>query len=69
MTEFWRGIIRTVAWLIALVWVLRTYDVIHLLPTLPDLTMVDWDALPEGMPTLTVVVPARDEAEKIARDD
>ena len=31
----------------------------------PDLTYPEWDALPEGLPTLTVVVPARDEAEKI----
>ncbi len=66
VTEYWRGILRTVAWLLALVWVLRTYDAIHLLPTLPNLTNLDWDALPEGAPTLTVVVPARDEAEKIA---
>jgi glycosyltransferase involved in cell wall biosynthesis len=66
VTEFWRGILKTVSWLIALVWVLRTYDAIHLLPAMPDLTMVDWDVLPEGTPTLTVVVPARDEADKIA---
>jgi glycosyltransferase involved in cell wall biosynthesis len=66
VTEFWRGIIRIVSWAIALVWVLRTYDAVHLLPTLPDLTMVDWDAAPLGSPTLTVVVPARDEAENIA---
>ena len=65
VTEFWRAILRTVAWLIALAWVLRTYDVVHLLPVMPDLTMVDWDVLPEGLPTLTVVVPARDEADKI----
>jgi glycosyltransferase involved in cell wall biosynthesis len=57
--------IRTASWLLTLVWVLRTYDAIHLLPTLPDLTDLDWDVLPEGLPTLTVVVPARDEAEKI----
>jgi GT2 family glycosyltransferase len=66
VTEFWRGILQTAAWGIALVWVLRTYDAIHLLPTLPDLTLPDWDVAPLGAPTLTVVVPARDEAEKIA---
>lgn len=64
--EFWRGILKTFSWGIALLWVLRTYDAVHLLPTVPDLTVLDWDAMPEGMPTLTVVVPARDEAEKIA---
>jgi glycosyltransferase involved in cell wall biosynthesis len=66
VSEFWRGIIKTVSWAIALVWVLRTYGAIHLLPVMPDLTMVDWDVLPVGTPTLTVVVPARDEADKIA---
>jgi cellulose synthase/poly-beta-1,6-N-acetylglucosamine synthase-like glycosyltransferase len=66
VSEFWQGVIQTVAWLMALVWVIRAYAVVHLLPALPDLTMVDWDAAPVGMPTLTVVVPARDEAEKIA---
>jgi glycosyltransferase involved in cell wall biosynthesis len=66
VTEFWRGIIQTVSWAIALAWVLRTYDAVHLLPALPDLTMMDWDVAPLGTPTLTVVVPARDEAENIA---
>ncbi len=66
VSEFWRGILKTIAWLIALLWTLRTYDLIHLLPVMPNLTMVDWDALPAGLPTLTVVVPGRDEVEKIA---
>lgn len=66
VTEFWRGIIKTVSWGMALLWVLRTYDAIHLLPTVPELTMPDWDVAPVGSPTLTVVVPARDEEETIA---
>ncbi len=66
VTEFWRGIIKTLSWGMALLWVLRTYDAIHLLPTVPELTMPDWDVAPVGSPTLTVVVPARDEAEKIS---
>jgi glycosyltransferase involved in cell wall biosynthesis len=66
VSEFWQGVIKTVAWGIALLWVLRTYDAVHLLPTVPELTQPDWDVSPEGAPTLTVVVPARDEAEKIA---
>jgi cellulose synthase/poly-beta-1,6-N-acetylglucosamine synthase-like glycosyltransferase len=66
VTEFWQGIIQLVAWAIALVWLFRTYNAVRLLPTVPDLTMVDWDAMPLGSPTLTVVVPARDEAENIA---
>jgi GT2 family glycosyltransferase len=66
VSEFWRGIIKTVSWAIALAWVLRTYDAVHLLPAVTDLTMPDWDVMPVGMPTLTVVVPARNEAENIA---
>jgi glycosyltransferase involved in cell wall biosynthesis len=66
VTEFWRGILQTVAWGIALVWVLRTYDAVQLLRNVVDLTQPDRDAMPVGSPTLTVVVPARDEAEKIA---
>ena len=64
--EFWRGIIKVVAWLIALVWVLRTYNVVQMIPQVTDLSMPDWNVFPEGTPTLTVVVPARDENEKIA---
>lgn len=66
VTEFWRGVIKTLSWGLALVWVLRTYDAVQQLPTVPELTMPDWDATPEGTPTLTVVVPARDEVEKIS---
>ncbi|MFP5234181.1 MAG: glycosyltransferase [Acidobacteriota bacterium] len=65
LTEFWRGILPTVAWGIGLVWVLRTYDLVSRVPAMPNLTMMDWDEMPEGLPTLTVVVPARDEVEKI----
>ena len=64
--EFWQGIIKLAAWGIALAWVFRTYNAMQLLPELPNLTAVSWDAAPPGMPTLTVVVPARDEAESIA---
>ena len=66
VTEFWRGVIKTLSWGLALVWVLRTYDAVQQLPTVPELTMPDWDVAPEGTPTLTVVVPARDEADNIA---
>ncbi len=65
LTEFWRGTLQAVAWGIGLVWVLRTYDLISRIPAMPNLTMIDWDDMPEGAPTLTVVVPARDEVEKI----
>ncbi len=66
VTEFWRGIIRTVWWALTLVWVLRTYDAVRYMPHAAGPYAAGLDALPEGLPTLTVVVPARDEAEKIA---
>ena len=65
VSDFWRGIIQIVYWIIALAWVLRTYDALRGMPLLPDLTMPEWDISPHGMPTLTVVVPGRDEAENI----
>jgi GT2 family glycosyltransferase len=36
------------------------------LPAMVDLTALEWDVEPAGAPTLTVIVPARDEAENIA---
>lgn len=63
---FWRSVLETTAWGIALAWVTKTYAVITNLPTITNLTGVDWDIGPLGNPTLTVVVPARDEAENIA---
>ncbi|MGC9198453.1 MAG: glycosyltransferase [Acidobacteriaceae bacterium] len=65
VTEFWQGVIRAAAWVVGLVWVLRTYDLVSRVPAMPNLTMMDWDEMPEGTPSLTVVVPARDEVEKI----
>jgi glycosyltransferase involved in cell wall biosynthesis len=66
ISEFWRGMIQVSAWGIALAWCWRTTDAVQLLPTLPDLSSVDWNIAPATEPTLLVVVPARDEAENIA---
>ena len=63
---FWHGVLETAAWSIALAWVLKTYAVITNLPSITNVTGVDWDIGPLGTPTLTVVVPAKDEAENIA---
>ena len=64
--EFWRAVLQMAAWLVAGVWCLRTSDMVRKIPELPNLSSLDWDRGPIGLPTLTVVVPARDEAEKIA---
>ena len=55
-----------VAWCIAGVWGIRVTDLVKNLPTLPDLSQQEWDVAPVGLPSLVVVVPARDEAEHIA---
>ncbi len=64
--EFWRGVVECAAWGVALAWVLKTYAAITMLPTVTVLTGTDWDIAPVGEPTLTVVVPAKDEVENIA---
>lgn len=66
ISEFWRGMIEVSAWGIALAWCWRTGDAVQSLPTLQDLTAVDWNIGPAGEPTLVVVVPARNEADNIA---
>ena len=63
---FWSGLIELTAWGIALAWVFRTYDALQMLPTVTNLTGMDWDVGPIGEPTLTVVVAAKDEAKDIA---
>ena len=63
---FWHSVLETAAWGIAFAWVLKTYAVITNLPSITNLTGVDWDIGPLSTPTLTVVVPAKDEAENIA---
>ena len=64
--EFWRAALQMAAWVVAGAWCLRTSDMVRKIPELPNLSSLDWDRGPIGLPTLTVVVPARDEAEKIA---
>ncbi len=65
-TELWQGLIETAAWGIALAWCVRTSEALTNLPALPDIGGIEWDVEPEGAPTITVIVPARDEAGNIA---
>ena len=64
--ELWRAAVETWAWLLAGAWCWQTSNAVRFVPTLPDLTSLDWDRQPARAATLTVVVPARDEAENIA---
>jgi len=63
--EVWRWLTEGAAWGVALAWCVRTKDALDNLPGIVDLTALDRDVEPEGSPTLTVIVPARDEAEHI----
>jgi cellulose synthase/poly-beta-1,6-N-acetylglucosamine synthase-like glycosyltransferase len=62
----WRDALEWGAWGLALLWLFRISDAIRYLPHVALLTGFGWDIEPEGTPRLTVVVPARNEAEKIA---
>ena len=65
-TEFWRSVTGISAWCVAGAWCVRTTEALRNLPSVVNLTGIEWDVAPEGLPTLTVVVPGRDEAENIA---
>ncbi len=53
------------AWLAALAWATRVLAAWRGLPSVPDLLLTEHDLLPEGQPTLTVIVPARNEAASV----
>src|SRR5450631_3019714 len=63
--------ILVAAWAIAIDWFLRSIGALRGMSTMLDLTEIDtkaFPALPEsGEPHLTVIVPARDEADSIER--
>jgi glycosyltransferase involved in cell wall biosynthesis len=64
----WRAALEYSAWIVAVAWIWRVTETIRRVHEVPDLTGEAWDLLPpEGAtPSLTVVVPARNEAENIA---
>jgi glycosyltransferase involved in cell wall biosynthesis len=66
VSEFWGGVMETVGYLIALTWLIKTSDAIKGMPLVVRLDGLDWDIGPVNEASLTVVVPARDEAANIA---
>ena len=54
------------AWVIAALWVWKAVEAFLGLPRVPNLLLPEFDVWPAGEPRVTVVVPARDEAEDIA---
>ena len=54
------------AWLLALAWLWKALTAARGLPHIPDITLPEYDVAPENEPSLTVIVPARNEAPDIA---
>ena len=59
-------IFGSLAWLIAVGWVWKAVAAARGLPRIPDITQPQYDVTPDGIPSLTVIVPARNEAADIA---
>ncbi len=57
--------LKVLLWLVALCWVPRVLAAQRGLPGIPDLLLPENDLTPAGAPTLTVIVPARDEEENV----
>lgn len=57
----WATLIETAAWGAAIAWMGTVVGAIRGMPRVTDLGHLDWDVWPQGTPSLTVVVPARNE--------
>jgi glycosyltransferase involved in cell wall biosynthesis len=58
--------IQIIAWLIALTWLWKAIGGAFGLPRIPNLLLPQHDISPAGSPSITVIVPARNEATDIA---
>jgi cellulose synthase/poly-beta-1,6-N-acetylglucosamine synthase-like glycosyltransferase len=63
----WRTAADYGEWLLAVLWLARTNEAIRRVGEVPDISQPEWDLIPPdgAAPSLTVVVPARNEAENI----
>jgi GT2 family glycosyltransferase len=50
------------AWVIALAWLMKLVEAWVGLPSVPNLLAAEFDVMPEGEPSIAVIVPARNEA-------
>lgn len=62
------GVVEAAAWVVALSWLYKMVEAMVGLPRVADLLEEPYDRFPEGMPSLTVIVPARNEASDIAEN-
>lgn len=58
--------VRILGWIIALAWLWKLAGAARGLPRIPNLLDARHDQTPPGSPSITVIVPARDEAAKIS---
>ncbi len=58
--------IEIIAWLVAVTWIWKVASAVFGLPRIPNLLLPEHDIAPAGSPSITVIVPARDEAADIA---
>ena len=58
--------IEIIAWLIALAWLWKLIGAARGLPRIPNLLDAKYDRSPTGNPSITIIVPARNEAANIA---
>ena len=55
-----------VAWVVAMAWSIRIVEAVRGLPSVANLLLPQYDRSPSEMPTLTVIVPARNEEQDVA---
>jgi len=65
-SELTRDVLEYSAWAIAVAWCVRVRGLVVNLHKIADLSEMKWDLCPVSAPSLTVVVPAKDEAANIA---
>jgi glycosyltransferase involved in cell wall biosynthesis len=58
--------VKLIAWLVALTWLWKVIAAARGLPSVPDLLLPQYDLSPACNPSITVIVPARNEADDIA---
>jgi glycosyltransferase involved in cell wall biosynthesis len=58
--------LQLIAWLVALSWLWKAADAAFGLPRIPDLLLPEHNIAPAGSPSITIIVPARNEAADIA---
>jgi cellulose synthase/poly-beta-1,6-N-acetylglucosamine synthase-like glycosyltransferase len=63
----WRLAAEYGEWLLTVLWLSRTNEAIRRIGEVPDISQPEWDLIPPdgAAPSLTVVVPARNEADNI----